>query len=119
MSVPDTFSLSLSPSLPPSLARAQVTCQSDLFSFGVTLFVCASGLFPFCDETASNDTIHHALTADSTPATRLKIIEDNVDPVWIEKMPEIIAKSLQKLPENRYATAESMLNDFERADRYA
>ena len=96
----------------------QASCQSDVFSLGVTIFFCATGRFPFCDAKASTLTICHRLTEDPTAAKTLQIKENGTDPEWHEALATIVARALQKQPKYRYTTATAMLDDIKMAHRY-
>ena len=74
----------------------QVTCRSDLFSLGITMFYCATGMFPFCKATADDITICYHLTKDPTPAAPLKLNEDGAPPLLAQGLAMVVAKALEK-----------------------
>ena len=90
----------------------QVTCQSDLFSLGITIFFCATGRFPFCKANDDTTTIQYRVANDRTPAENLVLYERSVDPAWQDGLSTIVARALEKSTEHRYATADSMLADL-------
>ena len=96
---------------------AQVTCQTDIFSLGVTVFHCATGLYPFCDENVPDATLCHLLTHDKKAAPKLQIHEDNTDPAWHARLTMVVAKALQKPRQPRYRNAADMLSDLEKFRR--
>ena len=96
---------------------AQVTCQSDVFSLGVTVFHCATGLYPFCDANAPDSTLRQLLTNDPKAAAKMQIHERGTDLTWHEGLSMIVAKALQKPTQQRYTSAADMLSDLEKFRR--
>ena len=90
----------------------QVTCQSDLFSLGITIFFCATGRFPFCKANDDTITIQYRVAKDRTPAENLVLYERSVDPAWQDGLSTIVARALEKSTKHRYATADNMLADL-------
>ena len=73
-----------------------MTCRSDLFSLGITIFFCATGRFPFCKATANDVTIIFRLTTDQAPAEPLEINEDGAAPILTQGLAMIVSKALKK-----------------------
>ena len=95
----------------------QVTCQSDLFSLGITIFFCATGRFPFCKASDDALTIQYRVSKDDSPAERLVLLE-HVDSTWQDGLAAIVARALEKSTKKRYATAEDMLADLNKTRRF-
>jgi formylglycine-generating enzyme required for sulfatase activity len=86
--------------------RVKIDHRTDIFSFGVVLYEIASGKRPF--DGNSNQEILQAITfADPVPLTkRDKHIPRDLD--------SICQKALEKRPDDRYATAEELVEDLRR-----
>src|SRR5262249_30741145 len=85
---------------PEQLGQQPIDRRSDVFSFGVLLYVLATGLHPFRGETDSK-TIENIALREPVP---LRAIAPNT-PADFET---IVLKALAKDPKERYATAGEM-----------
>jgi serine/threonine protein kinase len=79
--------------------------RSDIFSLGVMLYEMLTGRPPFAGETIDIVT-HHTLHAIPPPPSALN---PGVPPV----LDFIVAKAMAKRPDDRYQTAQEMLNDLD------
>ncbi|MGC9026139.1 MAG: protein kinase domain-containing protein [bacterium] len=77
--------------------------RTDIYSFGCTLYEMLSGKPPF---THGDIGYHHVHTP---PAPLVKVNSDV--PLWLSN---IVAKCLEKLPENRYQSVEQLFNDIQK-----
>jgi serine/threonine-protein kinase len=84
--------------------------RSDLFSLGVVLYQMATGKLPFGGETAI-EMMHNILRSDPDAPGRLN---RRISP----ELERIIAKSMEKDPERRYASANEMLADLQKLKRH-
>ncbi len=78
--------------------------RSDIFSLGVVLYQMCTNRFPFLGENAVQ-MIDSILHADPEPPAEL-------NPDLPDELQQIILKCLQKVPENRYQTAEELQTDL-------
>ena len=95
--------------------------RTHLFSLGVTMFVCLSGRFPFvqpnsCDVEFLGVRLLQRF-AMSREADTLKIADTGAQRRTEEEVVGIIAKSLLRDRDERYANADAMKKDLERIDR--
>jgi eukaryotic-like serine/threonine-protein kinase len=93
----------------PEQARGHAAdARSDLFSVGVVLYHMASGHLPFNGESPLLvlDKIRDAEPEPFVP----------LDPLFPPTATKIISRLLQKNPEDRYATAQDVLDDLETID---
>lgn len=86
---------------PEIVGGAAVDCRADLYSLGATLFEAASGQVPFRGAT-SFDLLRQHLTA---PAPRLR----SLAPAAPERLDALVARLLEKRPEDRFPTAQAVL----------
>ena len=96
--------------------------RSDVFSFGVTMYECLSGRFPFVQPDAFSD--------DQRLAFKLMAYyagPKEAGPLYLglgkrsragQELKAIITKSVRKLPKERYNTAHDMKTSIERIERY-
>ena len=99
-----------------------VDARSDVFSFGVTLYVCLCGRFPFVQPHAASDNKRLAMmlikaylsTKDADP---LQVPCAKAKAQVVAKLVEMVMKSIRKLPEERYQSAGDMQAQIERFDR--
>ena len=90
----------------PEQARGnEIDAQTDIFSFGIVLYEMLSGKLPFSGDTTS-DIIASILTKEPKPLSEI----NSEIPPEVEK---IVAKCLQKDKQNRYQTANILLQDLE------
>jgi len=83
-----------------------VTYRTDFYSLGVTFFQLLTGRLPFA-ATESNELIYHHIAAPAPGAKQFK-------PSIPSQLNELVAKLMQKNPEERYHSALGLLNDLER-----
>jgi serine/threonine protein kinase len=89
---------------PEQAESANVDPRSDLWSVGVVLYEMLSGELPF---QGSSETVvlHHILFEEPKPLPDLK-------PSIPKELRRIVARSLQKNPDDRYASASEMLGEL-------
>lgn len=92
---------------PEQVRGEKVSAQSDLYSLGILLFEMLTGSLPFTADTPVAVALMHV--SEKMPLVRE--VNPEVPPV-LEK---IVAKSLAKNKEERYATADDFLQDLEYA----
>ena len=95
-----------------------MTCATDIFSFGVTLFFCATGAFPYCENDADEISICYLVSKGKDPAKKLQISEPGTSPILRDGVAMVVAKALKKPVEERYAQAEAMLHDVRDSIQY-
>ena len=89
---------------PEQVKGETVTGKTDIYSLGVTFYQLLTGQLPF--------------TGDSMPAITHQIVHGKytavteLNPKIPDSANRIIARSMHKDPEKRYATAEDMMNDI-------
>jgi eukaryotic-like serine/threonine-protein kinase len=94
---------------PEQAQGAALDARSDLYSLGVLLFQMLSGRAPFVDDDAVVVMARHI----KSPPPSFEEAAPGVDiPVPVE---QAVRRALEKLPENRPATAEQMLSELEQA----
>jgi len=94
----------------PEQARGlAVDARSDIFSFGITLYELVTGETPFRGPTPS-DTLAAILRED--PRSTVEIVPD-LPP----ELARIVAKCLEKAPEDRYQDARDLVVDLKRLRR--
>jgi serine/threonine-protein kinase len=89
---------------PEQLRGAEAKAQSDIYSVGVLLYHCLTGEPPFSGDIKSLARQH----LKSTPRSPRKI-NRKISPA----MEAVILKCLAKDPEDRYSSADAVLNDLE------
>ena len=87
----------------PEMARGDraIGIQSDMYSFGATLFHVLTGKQPFQGSTPAEIMTSHLKTDPPHPK--------NLNPLLSEASCQLILKLLKKKPEDRFATSESFL----------
>ena len=97
--------------IPPEQAKSGYSNeQSDIYSLGITMFEMLTGTVPF--------------EADSAVSVALKQIHDELpdiremNPEADPNLVQIIRKATMKKPEQRYKTAEDMIDDLRRAGSF-
>ncbi|HEU4449086.1 MAG TPA: Stk1 family PASTA domain-containing Ser/Thr kinase [Gaiellaceae bacterium] len=95
--------------LSPEQARgAPVTAASDLYSAGVVLYEMLTGKVPFTGDSAIEIAMKH-VNELPTPPSRLR---GEIPP----ELDQIVLRALAKEPEDRYQTAEELIEDLERVE---
>ena len=95
------------PYMSPEQALGQpVDARSDLFSLGILLYEATTGRRPFNAGTAAA-----SARSDRAPRRSAASSVQTVIPAWLNR---IVARCLQKLPEDRYQTARDLLVDLRR-----
>ncbi len=91
-------------SAPETLSSAQYDVKSDLFSLGAVLYelICGVRAFPGGDAIAVAHQVMHKDPVPPSEASRGATIPPEVD--------RVIMKSLSKQPENRYPSAQALMN---------
>ena len=93
----------------PEQARGGVVdARSDLFSTGLLLYHCLTGMPPFSG-TNTPELLNMVLTADPVPASARV-------PELSKRWDNVLAKALQKDPASRYQSAAEMLAEIEALD---
>ena len=90
---------------PETLSESSITGSCDLFSLGVSLYECLTGIHPFADENW-RQTLTNALKSDPQPLSELA---EDLPPALVE----LVEALLEKDPANRPADAQQVLNQLE------
>ena len=96
--------------------------RTDLFSLGVTMFECLSGRFPFVQPSRSLDFEMTAFKMTqrygaAREADAMKIPHTRAQRRAVQEVVGIVAKSILRNRDERYANADAMKKDLERIDR--
>ena len=102
--------------------KKTVDGRADMFSLGVTMYVCLCGRYPFVQPRSCPDAKmlafeliqRYAMEAEADP---LEILDSKAQPLAKEEVASVIRKSLRKLRTERYRKADNMKKHLERVDR--
>ena len=95
--------------LSPEQARgAPVTAASDLYSAGIVLYELLTGKVPFGGDSAIEIAMKHVNELPRPPSQLRSEIPPELD--------QIVLRALAKEPEDRYQTAEELIEDLERLE---
>jgi non-specific serine/threonine protein kinase len=98
------------PYMPPEQLRGETTdVRGDVFSFGVLLYECLSGRYPFPGENAID--MMHAIV--HKPPVPLHEIVGGIPPQW----EQAIERCLSKEPDQRFQSVRELREAFRQADR--
>ncbi|MHC4341695.1 MAG: protein kinase domain-containing protein [Planctomycetota bacterium] len=96
------------PYMPPEQLRGETTdVRGDVFSFGVLLYECLSGRYPFPGDNAID--MMHAIV--HKPPTPLRELVPDIAPQWEQN----IGRCLAKEPDQRFATVHELREAFRTA----
>ena len=87
--------------------KSEITPQSDIFAFGVTIFEALTGIHPFID--SSVDNIRWMIKALRDPMPLAHRIYHDIP----SEVDDILQKATQKEPADRYQTATEFVNAFQ------
>ncbi|MFA6567566.1 MAG: serine/threonine-protein kinase [Victivallales bacterium] len=94
---------------PEHLTGAQMDGRSDIYSLGASFYHIITGQFPFTGKTAAEITRKHV----EEPLTPPRLVNPNIS----EFVSRIIMKMMEKNPNDRYQTAEELVDDIRLARR--
>ena len=98
------------PYMPPEQLRGETTdVRGDVFSFGVLLYECLSGRYPF-PGTNAIDMMHAIMNKPPAP---IKDLVPDVSPQWEQN----IERCLAKHPDDRFQTVKELRVAFRQADQ--
>jgi serine/threonine protein kinase len=80
--------------------------QSDLYALGIVLYEMLVGKPPFDDPSPANLALQHLTLEPPSPR--------QLNPSLSEGIEQVLIKSLQKLPQDRYQTGKELMDDLER-----
>lgn len=91
---------------PEQAKGSRVDARSDIYSAGVVLYEMTTGRLPFEGDSAVSVAIQHINSLPLSPR--------ELNPEIPEGLERIILKAMAPLPDDRYLTAEQMLDDLEK-----
>jgi len=100
-----------------------VDARSDVFSFGVTLYLCLCSRFPFVQPYEADDDQRLAVKLmvayeSDKEASPLEVLDEKANGRAVEELVEVVTKSIRKLAEERYQSASEMQAEIKRIDRF-
>jgi serine/threonine protein kinase len=112
----DAPSLGMTPAFaaPEQIRGERVTPASDVYALGVLLHLLMTNRHPFASETSTpTQVIRAVLTDDASPASESVAVSSSKR--WVSgDLDAVIAKAMQREPENRYNTAAELAADIRR-----
>ncbi|MHC4941057.1 MAG: protein kinase domain-containing protein [Planctomycetota bacterium] len=98
------------PYMPPEQLRGQTTdARGDVFSFGVLLFECLSGTYPFPGESA----VDMMSAIVGKPPQPLRVLAPGVSAAWEQNIERCLAKD----PEDRFQTIRELRRAFRESEQ--
>jgi len=104
--VPGTL-LYLSPEQMDCMRKKELDFRSDLFSLGIVMYQCSTGLYPFgnINQIGPDEILRNILSMKETPA---HVIDSNIP----EKLSKVISQLLSKRPNGRYRKIDFLIDDL-------
>jgi serine/threonine protein kinase len=89
---------------PETLRKEPLTAQTDIYSFGITLYECLTGTFPFKGRTPRDLMMKHLSAQPAPPSDYNK----NVTP----EMDRLVLRMLAKKPKDRHKSMQEVYSEF-------
>ncbi|MHC9539713.1 MAG: protein kinase [Vulcanimicrobiota bacterium] len=94
---------------PEQIMELIIDHRADIYALGIVLYYMLCGEVPFQGETPS--ALHHKLAYDTPPPLSSKRLDVSK---WLEM---IVMKAMEKDPQNRYQSANELINDLQQGIR--